>query len=95
MPPEFSMMRHLKTLLFVKTNLKLSCFCKKKAVRVLGRGAPPQTPNGFWKVGAELPTPETAPPPLQISDYASDNKRVLLILSSFRILLREFIERAK
>ena len=46
---------------------------------MLGRGAPPQTPNGFWSMGTEFPTPETAPPPLQISDYAPDTKRVLLI----------------
>ena len=30
--------------------------------------------------------PETAPPPLQISRYTPDIKRVLLILPSFKIL---------
>ena len=38
---------------------------------------------------------ETAPPPLQISAYAPDTKRALLILLSFKILQWEVIEIAK
>ena len=55
----------------------------------------------FWPIkafdgwGRGFQTPETAPPPLQISGYAPNTKRVLLILPSFRILQWEVIELVK
>ena len=55
--------------------------------------APPPDPR---RMGAELPNPPKQPVPLlQISGYAPDTKRVLLILPSFRILQWEVIEPAK
>ena len=58
--------------------------------------APPPEPQWSPVDGRRsFQIPETAPTPLQISGYAPDTKRALLILPSFKILQWEVIEMAK
>ena len=47
---------------------------------------PPEPQKPPLDVRRSFQIPETAPSPLQISAYAPDTKRALLILPSFKIL---------
>ena len=61
----------LAALFFIKIALKLSYICKKmQNLRALG--VPPPTPPCLRRLGALLPEPKTAPPPLRISGGAPD-----------------------
>ena len=52
-----------------------------------------KTPNGLWRMGAELPVLRAQPfPPPHISGYAFDTRRALLVLASFKILQWQVIE---
>ena len=86
LPPEFSPMPRFKSINFYQNKSKIKLYLQKnKIFRVLG--APPsdcQRPPADEGGAARIPN--TAPPPLQISGYAPDTRRVLLILPSFRIL---------
>ena len=84
-------MPHFKSINFYPNKFKIELFLQNKNFRVLMALPPdPQWPP------AELPNSRTqSPSPLQISCYAPDTRRVLLILPSFRILQLDVIELAK
>ena len=92
MPPEFSLMPRLKSINFYQNKPNIVIFAKKKIFFLRTRASAPRPPIASGK--APRP-PNTALPPLQISGEVTDTRRVLLILSSFRILEREVIELAK
>ena len=75
-------MPRFKSISFYYNRPNIKLFLQKyKNFRVLGLR--PQTLSGLRRTEAELPGPF---PLLQISGHALDTKRVMLILSSFRIL---------
>ena len=94
MPPEFSLMPGFKSINFYQNKPNIKFICKKTSFfRALG--APHPDPQWYPADRAELPGPRNSPFPLQIFDYSPDIKRVLLILSSCRVLQWEVIEQAK
>ena len=92
MPPKFSLILRLKSIIFYQNKPKIKLVLQKNKIFLVLRALPPKPQ---WPL-AELSDPQTQPlSPLQISDYAPDTRRALLILPSSRILQRKVIELAK
>ena len=87
MPPEFSQMPLFKSINFIRfrIRLKIRYFCKKKKYKVFEcwGSVRPQTLNGVRGASRHWRQPI---PKMQISSYASDTQRELLIQPSFKIL---------
>ena len=73
-------MPRAKSINFYKNKPKVVIFVKKY-----------KTFERWWLCSQ---TPETSPPPFQVSGYAPDIKRELLMLPRLKILLWKFVELA-
>ena len=79
MPPEFTLMPRFKSINFYQNKPKIKLFLQKNKIKFFECVAP----RPKWSQ-AKLSDPRNSPyPPFQTYGYASDTRRVLLILPVF------------